>query len=207
MKHFGAPIAGALAMLALGVGSAAAASNFTTDGGAHAIADTPRNNVYDLVSNTSNASSADDYSYLTKTGSGTLAGISNLSADYYVRSGNCGGGSPRFSITLDTNHNGTSDGHVWVYLGDTPGFSCSESFQRWISTGDLTDTTDSRVDSSQLAGGAYGQTWAQAKTQFGSAGVLAVTFAVDGGWAVGGVQDVLVDNPLYNTKELGSPGG
>ena len=106
MKHLGALIAGALAMLALGVGTAAA-GNFTSEGAAQEIALAPHNFVFDLVSNTWNANPNDDYSDLTRSASTglTLAGITNLSTDYYVQAGNCGGGAPRF---LDRHTTGKS---------------------------------------------------------------------------------------------------
>jgi hypothetical protein len=201
MKHLGALAAGALAMLALGVGSAAASNNFAADGAAHEISTPSHTLVFDLVSNTSNASPDDDYSYLTRPAATglTLAGITNLSTDYYVQAGNCGGGAPRFSVRL-------SDGrHVVVYIGDAPNFTCSSADHRWVSTGNLTQSPDLRVDTSQVPGGTFYDSWSHALALAGGQAVDAVSLVVDGGWAVGGTQDVMVDNAVYNDRALGQP--
>src|SRR3954471_14239787 len=201
MKHLGALLAGALAMLALGVGSAAASNNFTADGAAHEISTPSHTYVFDLVSNTSNASPDDDYSYLTRPAATglTLAGITNLSTDYYVQAGTCGGGAPRFSVRLGDGR------HVVVYVGDTPNFTCSFADHRWVSTGNLVQGDDLRVDTTQLAGGAFYDSWSHALALAGDERVDAVSLILDGGWTASGTQDVMVDNAVYNDRALGLP--
>ena len=58
MKHLGTLAACVFGVLALGVGTAAASNNFTASGAATEIAQPVHNNVYDLVSNTGNATRA-----------------------------------------------------------------------------------------------------------------------------------------------------
>ena len=127
-----------------------------------------------------------------------MSTITNLSTDYYVQAGNCGGGSPRFQLGVDTNNDGNVDGNIFVYLGDPPSFNCPQSFQRWKSTGNL--MTGSGCALRQLAargrrlrqdGGADAR---HLRLQAGAR----VDLVVDGGWAVGGNQDVLVDDAMYN---------
>jgi hypothetical protein len=208
MKHLGVLAACVFGVLAVGAGTAAASNNFTGSGAAAEIAQPVHNNVYDLVSNTGNVPTGDDYSGIYRSLQGkTVSNITNLSTDYYVTAGDCGGGSPRFQLEVDMNNDGNPDGSIFVYVGDAPSFNCPQSFQRWKSTGNLMTSTDTRFDSSQLAGGAYGKTAAQTLATFGSKKVLYVDLVVDGGWAVGGNQDVLVDEAEYNATALSGPFG
>src|SRR5262245_17938075 len=120
MKHLGTLAACVFGVLALGVGTAAASNNFTTGGAATEIAQPVHNNVWDLVSNTQNAPAADDYSGLFKPigGKKTLSTITSLSASYNVQAGDCGGGSPRFQLEMDTDGDNHADGNIFVYAGD-----------------------------------------------------------------------------------------
>jgi hypothetical protein len=197
------------AALAFGVSTAAASNNFAPFGAAAEIAQPNHNNVFELVSNTGNGPTGDDYSGITRSLTGkTVSSITNLSTDYYVQAGDCGGGSPRFQLGVDMNNDNVVDGNIFVFLGDATSFNCPQSFQRWTSTGNLMTGPDARFDSSQLAGGAYGKTAAQTLATFGSKKVLYVDLVVDGGWAVAGNnQDVLIDEAKYNSTNLGNPFG
>jgi hypothetical protein len=200
MKRFALGLAAALTCSAAWASGALAASDaFTTFGATNSVEIAKRDAVYSLVSNTANASTADDYSgleaHLPK--NTTFGGLSTLSTDYFVRQGACGGGSPRFQIGLDTDGNGTRNGSVFVYLGDAPSFSCSNAAGVWQSTGNLIGNGDLRFDTSQL-GGSY----AHALTAYGAAKITSISLVADGGWAVGGVQDVLVDDPIVNAKKF-----
>jgi hypothetical protein len=198
-----------VAVLALGAGAASASDNYAPFGAAAEIDQPSHNNVYDLVSNTGNVSAADDYSGLSRSLTAkTVSSITNLSTDYYVKAGDCGGGSPRFQLEVDMNSDGNVDGNIHVYIGDAPSYNCPQSFERWISTGNLMTSPDARFDSSGLPGGAYGQTAAQTQATFGTKKVLFIDLVVDGGWAVAGNnQDVLVEKPLYNATTIGGPFG
>ncbi|MCW5851278.1 MAG: hypothetical protein KIT87_14475 [Anaerolineae bacterium] len=151
-----------------------------------------------LTSNTSNSSTTDDYSGVafTPASGTTLANITNLSADFQVTQGDCGGGSPRFSIA-------TASGNIFVYLGPTPNFTgCGAGRQQ---TGNLTQLTDARVDTSQV-GGTFYDTWQNAVATYGALPVSEVDLVVDAGWATGGVQTVKVYSVQVNDDVAGCIG-
>lgn len=52
-----------------------------------------------------------------------VSDLEELSATYEVLEGNIGGGSPRFSIVIDTDDDGEADGSLFVYLGSPPDYS------------------------------------------------------------------------------------
>jgi hypothetical protein len=203
MKRFALGLAVALTCSAAWASGALAADAFTTFGAAQSVELPKRDAVYSLVSNTANASTADDFSgleaHLPK--STTFGGLTTLSTDYLVRQGACGGGSPRFQIGLDTNNDGVRNGSVFVYLGDAPSFSCSNAAGVWQSTGNLIGNGDLRFDTSQL-GGTFYDSYAHAVAAYGAAKVTSISLVADGGWAVGGVQDILVDDPVVNGKKF-----
>ena len=150
------------------------------------------NGYISLVSNTSDGSSANDYSSVSfDVASGTtFASLDSLSADFNVTDDMCAGGSPRFQIALDT---GSGTKNMFVYLGDAPNYNdCDQD--TWISSANLLSGSFS-VDTSQLPGGTFYDTYAHALSTYGSYPVLSVHLVADGGWAAGdGEQTVLVDN-------------
>ena len=73
MKYFGALAACVFGVLVLGVGTAAASNNFAAFGGAIEIAQPVHNYVFDLVSNTGNVPTADDYSGIYRSLTGKTA--------------------------------------------------------------------------------------------------------------------------------------
>jgi hypothetical protein len=208
MKRFALGLAVALTCSAAWASVALAADAFTTFGGTQSVELQKRDAVYSLVSNTANASTADDYSgleaHLPK--NTTFGGLNTLSTDYFVRQGNCGGGSPRFQIGLDTDNDGARNGSVFVYIGDAPSFSCSNAAGVWQTTGNLIGNGDLRFDTSQL-GGTFYDSYAHALAAYGAAKITSISLVADGGWAVGGVQDVLVDDPIVNAKKFVDPFG
>ena len=98
------------------------------------------------------------------------------------------GGSPRFSVTLQTGKS------IFVYVGDAPNFtSCAAG-----DTGNLIDDQDLRVDTSQI-GGAFYDTWANAKVLTGGQTVTEIDFVVDSGWFfTDKSQEVLVKSVTVN---------
>ena len=81
---------------------------------------------------------------------------------------------------LDTNNNPQN---IFVYLGPTPNFTnCGTGAQQ---TGNLTQSTDARVDTTQLGGPFYG-TWQDAVAAYGDLTVVGVDLVVDGAWATTG---------------------
>lgn len=125
--------------------------------------------------------------------SGTLkvSDITTLSAN--LDSGaECGAGSPRFSIDVGGGK------HIFVYLGTPPNYtSCPAG-----NTGNLVDDAD-LVDTSQIAGGTFYDTWAHAKTLVGGNTVSEIDLVVDSGWNGGvaggdGTQTVIVKSVTIN---------
>jgi hypothetical protein len=201
MRQLGVLVLCAAATLALGAGSAAA-GNFSKFGAATRVTPPKHTNVTDLVSNTGNTATSDDYSGLSRKVNTTFGGLTKLQTQYYAQTGNCGGGAPRFAIPVDLDGNGSVDGSIFVNLGDTPNFTCSGAVGHWASTGNLIGSPDLRFDTSQLPGGTFYDSYGHALSAYGSAKVKSVSLVVDGGWAVGGDQDVWVDDPVVNGSEL-----
>jgi hypothetical protein len=161
-----------------------------------------------LVSDTSNASTSDDYSGINyDDANGTVfSTLSDLEADYDVTNDSCGGGSPRFVIDMDTNGDGISDGAISVYMGPSPSFTgCTGA----ASTGNLIGNNDAgRWDFTQLAPGVYGYNNAPASVMNGT--ILGISLVVDGSWsadATGGdsEQTVNVDNIKINNQTYTYP--
>jgi len=116
----------------------------------------------------------------------TFADIQTLATDYMITAGDCGGGSPRFSIE-------TAAGNAFVYLGPAPTYTgCAAG---WQTSGNLVSGS-TFVDTSQL-GGTFYDTWASADASFGSTPVTAIDLVVDAGWKFG-TQTVVVDNVQIN---------
>lgn len=183
----------ALAALSLAVSAPALAADGTTTFGAATVSD----GVATLVSNTSNAETADDFSgvSLALPAGLTLAQVTQLSAEFNVTNDDCAGGSPRFAINYGPNKN------VFVYLGPSPSFTgCTQD--TWLSTGNLVGTSDQlRVDTSQLPGGSVNSTWAQAVSLIGTQAITSISLVVDGGWKFADKeQTVLVRNVRLNDR-------
>lgn len=130
----------------------------------------------------------------------TFRAIQQLSADFNVDGGDCGGGSPRFQINIDRDGDGDADGNIFVHFGPSPNFTnCALG---WQSTGNLIGNTDTgRYDSSQVGGAGFG-TYAQALAAAGSKRVLGIQLVVDGGWTNQRGQAVDVDNFRVNNDVL-----
>jgi hypothetical protein len=127
----------------------------------------------------------------TPAGALTVAQVEQLSTDFKVVTGNCGGGSPRFEIQLANGKN------IFVYIGAFPNFdSCLSA--SWQTTGDLTAATDERWDISQLVAGGQQATYAEAVEAAGSVNISAIVLVVDAGWKHPPAQSFLVDNVTVN---------
>jgi len=132
----------------------------------------------------------------------TLSQLANLSTDYMFTEASCGGGSPRFQINV-------AGKNIFVYLGPYPNYtSCAQNI--WTSSGNLL-TASSFVDTSQLPGGNFYDTWTSALTKYGSSTVTGIQLVTDSSWTFGARQTVLVDNVMINgmvfTFETGQGGG
>ncbi|HEY6021842.1 MAG TPA: hypothetical protein VIY48_18855 [Candidatus Paceibacterota bacterium] len=146
----------------------------------------------ELISNTSNASSSDDYSGISFTipASTTVSALGTLSARYNVVDTDCGGGSPRFQINVASSTNASSTMNIFAYLGPAPNYTgCQQN--TWVTSGNLLDGTKT-LDTSQLPGGTAYDSWAHVQSAYGNYVVTGVQLVADGGWATGGVQRVRV---------------
>ena len=134
----------------------------------------------------------------------TFADLETLATDFNVTDDQCGGGSPRFQINVET---ATGDiENIFVYLGPSPTFTgCAAG---WQSSGNLIGNNDAcRWDTSQLAPGTQCTTYAAAVAAFGELEITGIQLVVDSGWnavaSVGdGEQTVLVDNVRINADTI-----
>jgi len=120
----------------------------------------------------------------------TFGSITNLSADYMFTAGSCGVGAPRFQINLDGVN-------AFVYIGPPPNYtSCPMNV--WTNTGNLAAPANF-VDTSQLPGGTFYDTFAAANLKYGTQAVTGIQVVIDAGYAfpVTG-QTVVVDNVVIN---------
>jgi len=78
---------------------------------------------------------------------GVLDQLTTLATQYNIQAGDCGGGSPRFSVTVS---NATQTHEIQVYIGPSPNFTgCT--IGSWQSTGNFaTDSAGLRWDTSQV---------------------------------------------------------
>lgn len=115
----------------------------------------------------------------------TIDNLNQLSTDYEFTASSCGVGSPRFGIQLD-GYSGT----IFVYIGPPPNYTGCPS-NVWTATGNLL-TQSSLVDTSQLSGGSFYDTWASAQARYSGATISSVFVVSDYGPT--GSQTVLIDN-------------
>lgn len=129
----------------------------------------------------------------------TFANIQTLSTDYDFTHNSCGGGSPRFQINVVIAGVTKS---AFVYIGPPPNYTgCA--MNTWVSTGNLVAPA-SFVDTSQLPGGTFYDTFASADAKYGSDAVTGIQVVADGEWFfTSGQQTVLVDNVVINNKTYG----
>ena len=152
---------------------------------------------FDLTSNKSPAS----YSgmWIEPGGSLTLAGITQLSANYNMLGGSFGGGSPRFGIA-DSN-----DNQIWAYWGTPLGgasFSNPNPNNTFASTGNFADLAATDV---RFYIGNTGMTWSQLLSAVGDMVVAYIVLDLDGGWSAGD-QHMLVNNFTLNGDVFAAAG-
>jgi len=130
----------------------------------------------------SGADHANDCAFLRFTPSGNLAftDLTQLVSTYNFTLGDCHGGSLRWSVRLDTNGDGMSDGSVFIYYGGAPNFTnCTAPSQSGVN---MIGFSDERYDSTQLGGPFYGS-YAETLSALGTARVLRASLVLDSGWA------------------------
>lgn len=159
-----------------------------------------------LVSDLSNnpATTTDDYSGVSFNDAAGVPfmSLTNLSASYNVTDDDCGGGSPRFQIQVDTNGDTVSDGSVMVSFGPSPNFTnCSTG---WQTTGNVIGNADAgRYDYSAFGGSPF-TTYSNMPASVASGTVRNISVVVDSGWSADATngdseQTVLIDNVAVNT--------
>jgi hypothetical protein len=163
--------------------SAAADATVTLGGGA-----TSANGVLTLVSNTADASTANDWSdtIFTNTGVTTLSSLTRLSTQFNVTDDACGLGSPRFVIVFGSKAVPVLLGTKGAGVGEV---SCEAN--TWLSSGNLVGSTARVFDLSQF-GGRQDATWAELVALVGSTPITDIRLAVDSaGGQTDGEQTVL----------------
>lgn len=175
-----------LASLALIQGTtAAAASGYTLFGDATRVH--PGNASDTAIQLRSVGTTFGGIDFDTPTGL-TVDELTNLSTDYMFTAGSCGGGAPRFQINVDGKN-------AFVYIGPPPNYTTCPAGV-WLNTGNL---VGGLVDTSQLPGGTFYDTWAHFVAAYGDDVITGIQLVTDGGWAVtGGTQTVQVDNVRIN---------
>jgi hypothetical protein len=190
----------AFVLLGLSVGTVYAA-HYTLGGDASIVPGGNPGNAAQLVSDTTlpNGYSSVDVSPENPV---AWSDLDTLSLDYNVTDDDCGGGSPRVSLGVDTNDDGDADGYVHIAIGPSPSYTnCTPG---WQTTGNLIGNEDAgRYDFSQFGGSTF-TTYSNAPASVLAGDVVEVFVPVDASWsadATGGdnEQTVLVDNLLVNT--------
>jgi hypothetical protein len=129
------------------------------------------------------------------------ADFDTLSTDYNITDDDCGGGSPRLQIRVDTTGDGVSDGSVRVAIGPSPSFTdCPTG---WQNTGNVIGNEDAGRYDYSVFGGSPFTTYSNAPAAVTSGQVVGVTVVVDGSWNANatngdGEQTVLIDNVNVN---------
>jgi hypothetical protein len=118
----------------------------------------------------------------------TVGQLNHLSTDYKFTTGTCGGGGPRFQVNVGGRN-------IFVYIGPPPSYT-NCAMGTWVASGNVLYPF---VDTSQLPGGTFYDTWVRAQAAYGSMTITGIQLVTDGGWAVGGTQTVLVDNVTINS--------
>lgn len=119
----------------------------------------------------------------------TLSDITSLDAEYQMTTGDCNVGSPRYSITLSSGAN------IFAYFGDAPNYTCGSSPRT------QSNLLSPYVDTSQLPGGTFYDTWSHALTLAGSQTVTDLAIVLDGGWSspqVVEISSASINGTVYN---------
>jgi len=178
---------GALAIAAVSA-IAATGSGYTLFGGAtYVMPGHNSNRAVNLVSNSTVPYSGIDFAVPSTL---TFADIQTLSSDYMFTAGSCGVGSPRFQINV-------GGVNAFVYIGPPPNYTgCPQNV--WLNTGNLA-TPGSFIDTSQLPGGTFYDTFAAADIKYGTMSVTGIQLVADAGYAFPPTgQDVQIDNTQIN---------
>jgi len=182
-------LAGVGMALVVGAGSAVAAGGYTLFGDATLVHPGNNSPTAAQLRSSSQAPGYGGIDFSIPAGT-TFADIQNLATDYNFTAASCGVGAPRFQINVDGVN-------AFVYIGPPPNYTgCPPN--AWVSTGNLA-TPAGFIDTSQLPGGNFYDTFATAYVKYGSHLVTGIQLVTDGGYAFpGGTQTVLIDNVMIN---------
>ena len=184
MKKYGLIIG---TLLAVSTALAVTGSGYSLFGGATYVS--PGNNsnrAVQLVSDTG-SSPYSGIDFAVPSGL-TFADIQNLSTDYMFTAGSCGLGSPRFQINV-------GGVNAFVYIGPPPSYTgCAPN--AWLNTGNLA-TPISFVDTSQLPGGTFYDTFATADLKFGSLVVTGIQLVDDNPGDTVEIDNTMINDTLY----------
>lgn len=187
------------AALAIATGGTQAASGYSLFGDAEIVGDGNPGNAAQLRSDTAPGWGGIDFN--VPSGITTFADLTTLSADFNVTDDNCAGGSPRFQVNVAT---GSDIKNIFIYLGPYPNYNtCTPN--TWTSSGNLLDGDNThRLDTGQLPGGTFYDTYSNALANYGSYPITGIQIVVDSNWAFpppdDSEQTVLIDNVILNSK-------
>jgi len=122
----------------------------------------------------------------------TFNDIHTLKTDYNFTTGNCHGGSLRWSVRTSATQS------LFIYYGDEPNTTdCTTNSQ---SGTNMIGLSDLRYDTSQYPGGTFYDTYTHALQLMGSDPVIRVSLVIDSGWqnAPNGDQRLDVSNTTVN---------
>jgi len=193
---------GVVAMSPLVASATPPPGSFTLGGTAFRAQD-PTNPANFVVS--MDTTTAGSFGFATRTMSVSFASLTGLlSVDYYLAGRDCGGGSPRISLSVDITGDDVSDGNAFGYVGPTPSFAGCV-INTW-QAGDLTDSA-SRWDLTQF-GGPFYNTWSDALTFFAAKPfmtVLRASLVDDSAWLPSAAGVAYYDNLLLGDMVLSDP--
>lgn len=186
------PIVGALA-LALAIGVASAATDYTLFGNAHIV--TPGNASDHAAEASSTVAPFYGGVDLAFPAGLTVAHLQTLATDYRFAAGTCGVGTPRFSVGIT---NGTASGNLFFYLGPPPSYTGCLPLS-WLNSGNLASPAN-LVDSSQLPLGTFYDPYAAVQAKYGNYTVTYIALVVDSSNPLG--QTVQFDNTQVNNTTV-----
>jgi hypothetical protein len=124
----------------------------------------------------------------------TINALTNLSTDYNFGGADCGGGAPRFVISLS---GGSGNDNLTGDFGQPPNFT--NCYYGWLNTGNFTTDSTKRW---QFDLNNVNLSWAQVQALYGSRMFTEVDIVVDGGWITPRGQDVTIDNFTINNTVM-----
>lgn len=120
----------------------------------------------------------------------TFADLQELSVTYRILEGGFGAGSLRFSVGIDQDADGSADGNIFVYVGESPNFDDEPG--DWTASGNLLASGDLRIDTSQVGGTFYDTLENAIALTEGDAVVQVVLVADSGYFFESGVQAIAI---------------